>query len=165
MRWTELNAFTAVLRTHEGLEPTIATQFDSSPETLAHMERFAKVYKGLAPYRKMLVAEAAARGYPVVRALFLHFPNDPNTHNLRYQFLLGPDLMVAPTLEKGADTVEVYFPMASEWVELWNGTDAGKPGHWVRMSAPLSKPAVFIRKGSSSRAVIEEGLKSVGILT
>jgi sulfoquinovosidase len=49
MRWTELNAFTAVLRTHEGLEPSVATQFDASPETLAHMERFAKLLKAWRP--------------------------------------------------------------------------------------------------------------------
>ena len=165
MRWTELNAFTAVLRTHEGLEPSVATQFDASPETLAHMARFAKVYKGLAPYRKQLIAEAAARGYPVVRHLFLHFPDDPNTHSLRYQFLLGPDLMVAPVLDKGADAVEVYFPIGAEWADLWTRADAGKPGHWVRMPAPLSKPAVYTRKNSPSHAIIKEGLKSVGILT
>jgi sulfoquinovosidase len=165
MRWTELNAFTAVLRTHEGLEPAVATQFDASPETLTHLERFAKIYKGLAPYRKTLVAEAAAKGYPVVRHLFLHFPDDPNTHGLRYQFLLGPDLMVAPVLDKGAQSVEVYFPAGSEWVDLWTGADAGKPSHWLTMVAPLSRPAAFIRKGSPSRVVIEQGLRSVGVLT
>ena len=165
MRWTELNAFTAVLRTHEGLEPSVATQFDSTPETLAHMRRFAKIYTGLASYRKGLVAEAVARGYPVVRHLFLHYPDDANTHALRYQFLLGSDLMVAPVLNKGVEAVEVYFPVGSEWLDLWTGTDAGKPGHWVRMPAPVSKPAVFMRKGTPSRAVIEDGLKSAGILT
>jgi alpha-glucosidase len=165
MRWTELNAFTAVLRTHEGLEPAVAAQFDTSAETLAHMQRFAKVYKGLAPYRKRLVAEAAGHGYPVVRHLFLHYPDDPNTHAIRYQFLLGPDLMIAPVLDKGADTVDVYFPVGSDWVDLWTRADAGRAGQWVRMPAPLSKPAVFIRKGSPVRAEIENGLKNVGMLT
>ena len=72
--------------------------------------------------------------------------------------------MVAPVLDKGADTVEVYFPKGSEWVDLWTGADAGKASQWVKMPAPLSKPAVFIRKGSSSRGEIEGGLRSVGIL-
>jgi sulfoquinovosidase len=164
MRWTELNAFTVVLRTHEGLEPAVATQFDASPETLAHMERFAKVYKGLAPYRKTLVAEAAAKGHPVVRHLFLHFPDDRNTHALRYQFLLGPDLMVAPVLDKGADSVEVYFPAASEWVDLWTGADAGKAGTFSKMPAPLSKPAVFLRKGAPAAERIVASLKQLGVI-
>jgi alpha-glucosidase (family GH31 glycosyl hydrolase) len=164
MRWTELNAFTAVLRTHEGLDPAVAAQFDTNAATLAHTQRFGKVYKGLAPYRKRLVSEAARRGHPVVRHPFLHYPDDPNTHALRYQFLLGPDLMVAPVLDPGADTVEVYSPKDSDWLDLWTGADAGKAGQWLKMAAPLSKPAVFIRKGASSRGEIEGGLRSVGIL-
>jgi len=160
----ELNAFTAVLRTMEGLAPDLTPQFDFSPETLAHMARFAKVYKGLAPYRKKLVAEAATRGYPVVRHPFLHYPDDPNTHGLRYQFLLGRDLMVAPALDKGADSVEVYFPEGSEWTDLWTGADAGRAGDWVRMPAPLGKPAAFLRKSGAANAEIIAGLKGVGVL-
>jgi sulfoquinovosidase len=165
MRWTELNAFTAVLRTHEGLEPSVAAQFDANAETLAHMQRFASLYKGLAPYRKGLVAEAAARGYPVVRSLFLHYPDDANTHHIRYQFLLGPDLMVAPVLDKGNDKVEVYFPKGSAWVDLWTGADAGREGEWLTMPAPLAKPAVFLRKGSPAGAEIIDGLRRAGVLT
>ena len=164
MRWLELNAFTAVLRTHEGLAPGVAAQFDTNADTLAHTRRFASVYKGLAPYRKQLVAEAAQRGYPLVRHPFLHYPNDPNTHALRYQFLLGQDLMVAPVVDKGVASVEVYFPVGSDWVDLWSGADAGKAGEWVRMPAPLSKPAVFLRKGSPSIEIITGGLRSVGVL-
>ena len=164
MRWIELNAFTAVFRTHEGLDPAVSAQFDTNADTLAHMQRFGKVYKGLALYRKRLVVEAAHRGYPVVRHLFLHYPDDPNTFDLRYQFLLGADLMVAPVLDKGADSVEVYFPEGSEWVDLWTGAEAGKAGEWMRMPAPLSKPAVFLRKGSPSADDIIDGLRQVGVI-
>ncbi len=164
MRWVELNAFTSVLRTHEGLDPAISAQVDGDDELLAHFKRFATVYRGLAPYRKRLVEEAARHGHPVVRHPFLHFPNDPETYGLRYQFLLGPDLLVAPVLDRGAATVSVYFPQESEWVDLWTGKDAGREGAWQRMPAPLSAPAVFVRKGASSAAEIQAGLKAAGIL-
>jgi sulfoquinovosidase len=68
-------------------------------------------------------------------------------------------------LQRGAKAVDVYFPAGSEWLDLWTGADVGKPSHWVRMPAPLAKPAVFIRKGAPSATVIEDGLKSLGILT
>ncbi len=164
-RWVELAAFTAVFRTHQGLDPSIEAQFDTTPANMAHLARFAKVYKGLAAYRKGLVAEAPERGYPVVRHLFLHYPDDPNTHALRYQFLLGPDLLVAPVLDKGADTVDVYFPVGSVWTDLWTGVQAGETGDWNTMPAPLGKPAVFLRKGAASADQIVSGLKSVGVLT
>jgi alpha-glucosidase len=164
MRWTELNAFTAVLRTHEGLVPEISAQFDTSPELLTHTARFARVYKGLADYRKRHVAAAAGRGYPLTRHLFLHYPDDPNTHGLRYQYLLGPDLLIAPVVDKGATSVEVYFPEGAEWVDLWTGADAGTAGKWARMPAPLGRPAVFLCKGAEAADEIIGGLKSVHIL-
>ncbi|HVL19622.1 MAG TPA: alpha-glucosidase, partial [Amaricoccus sp.] len=164
MRWMELNAFTAVFRTHEGLDPAASAQFDSDPATLAHLKRFAGVYRGLAAYRKGLVADAAASGHPVVRHPFLHYPNDRSTTALRYQFLLGPDLLVAPVLDRGAETVDVYFPEGDTWTGLWSGAPAGKPGEWVPVPAPLGEPAVFLRDGSASRDAILAGLKDAGVL-
>ncbi len=164
MRWMELSAFTAVFRTHEGLDPAIAAQFDTNAATLAHTQRFARVYKGLAAYRKELVAEAAASGAPVARHLFLHYPQDANVKGLRYQFLLGPDLLVAPVLDRGAEAVEVYFPEGDAWVDLWTGASAGAPGEWVRMPAPLGKPAAFLRQGAPAGAAILSGLRAEGVL-
>jgi len=163
-RWMELGAFTVVFRTHEGLDPSIAAQFDSDPANTAHLLRFARIYKGLANYRKRLVAEASQRGFPVARHLFVHYPDDPNTHDLRYQYLFGPDLMVAPVLDKGADAVEVYFPVGDAWIDLWTGAEVGRPGEWVNVSAPLGRPGVFLRKGGTSAEEIVGGLKGVGIL-
>ncbi|WP_420146735.1 alpha-glucosidase, partial [Spirosoma sp.] len=114
-RWMELSAFTAVFRTHEGYDPKVAAQFNSSQANTEHLARFGKVYKGLATYRKQVVAEATLKGYPVARHLFLHYPDDHNTYALRYQYLLGRDLLVAPVLDKGATSVEVYFPVGDEW--------------------------------------------------
>jgi alpha-glucosidase len=163
-RWMELAAFTSVFRTHEGLDPDISAQFDSNPANTAHLNRFAKIYKALAPYRKRVVADAVSRGYPVTRHPFLHFPDDPNTHSIRYQYMLGPDLLFAPVLDKGAQSVDVYFPAGSYWVDLWSGTDAGAPGTWKRMPAPLSTPAVFLRKNAAANSEITGALKQAGVL-
>jgi len=164
MRWTEMSAFTAVLRTHEGLVPGISAQFDSSAELLAHTARFARVYKGLAAYRKRLGQAAAAQGHPLARHLFLHYPDDPNTYGLRYQYLLGPNLLVAPVVERGASTVGVYFPEGARWTDLWSGAEAGAAGGWETMPAPLGRPAVFLRQGAASGGMILDGLRRVGVL-
>ena len=110
MRWEELNAFTCLLRTHEGLLPLDSAQFDSDAETLSHFARMAKLYKALGFYRKALVDEAARTGHPVVRHPFLEFPEDPNTFDLRYQFLLGSELMVAPVLDISRRIQKDIFP-------------------------------------------------------
>ena len=163
-RWMEFAAFTAVFRTHEGLDTTIGAQVDSSPANMAHLARFAKVYKGLGAYRKALVAEAAQHGHPLARHLFLHYPDDPLTHELRFQFLLGRDLLVAPVVDKGADSVQVYFPKRDGWTNLWSGEEIAVSGAWKTVPAPLGKPAVFLRKDAASAGQILSGLKSVGVL-
>jgi alpha-glucosidase len=164
MRWMELSAFTPVFRTHEGLDPKVSAQFDTSPETLAHLARCGRIYRGLGAYRRALVAEAAAFGHPVVRHPFLHFPEDTSVRALRYEFLLGPDLLVAPVLDPGRGTVEVYFPEGSAWTDLWTGADAGAPGEWLAMPAPLGRTAAFVRKDGPAATTIRDGLRAEGLL-
>lgn len=163
MRWMELNAFTVIFRTHDGLIPGISAQVDTDKETLSHLARFGQVYKLLAPYRKTLVAQAAKVGYPVVRHLVLHYPDDPNVYNLRYQFMLGSDFLVAPVLDQGAKTVQLYLP-AGKWIHLWTGAKFNsEKGKWIQVTAPLGKPGVFFKEGAVFGEQLVTKLKALNI--
>jgi alpha-glucosidase len=164
MRWMELNAFTALFRTHEGLIPSISAQVNTDAETLSHLVKFGYVYKWLGPYRKGLVEQASRRGYPVVRHLFLHFPDDPVVYALRYQFMLGPELLIAPVLDKGATAVSVYLP-AGVWIHLWTGQDyAFNTGTWIQIAAPLGQPGVFFKKGAEAGEQLVTKLREANML-
>jgi alpha-glucosidase len=154
LRWIELGAFTTIFRTHEGNIPEVNHQVYSDEKTLEHFVRFAKIYAAWKPYRMALVREASEKGLPVVRHPFVHYPHDLGVLDLNYQFMVGPEIMVAPVLDPGTDTVEVYLP-AGGWVHLWTGTTYGSPGRGVRetIPAPIGEPAVFYKEGS------EEGIR------
>ena len=163
-RWMELAAFTAVFRTHEGSRPEDNRQIDSSPENLAFFTRFAKIYSALYEYRKKLILEAVQRGRPLVRHLFLHYPQDSVVRDLSYEeFLLGSDLLVAPVLDSGKEKVRVYFP-SGEWVHLWSGRVYNSKGQWEEVAAPLGEPAVFFKKGSIEGENIRKNFVSMGLL-
>ena len=151
MRWTELAAFTTVFRTHEGNRPEVNHQIYSDQETLRHFSRFAKVYAAWKPYRMELVKEASETGLPVVRHPFVHYPEDPEVLGLEYQFMVGPNLMVAPVLDRGEETVEVYFP-AGRWVHLWSDRKYGSldEGVYETVRAPIGEPAVFYEESSDA---------------
>lgn len=144
MRWTEMAAFQAVFRTHEGNRPDVNHQFHSDDETLLHFSRFARIYAALFPYRKTLFAQAEQHGWPVVRPLWFHYSDDPAVYGIRYEsFLLGRDILVAPVLDKGVTELTVYLP-AGQWIHLWTEKAfEGKRTHIVQ--APIGQPAVFIR--------------------
>jgi alpha-glucosidase (family GH31 glycosyl hydrolase) len=164
MRWTELAAFTVVFRTHEGNRPGVNHQIYSDEETLRHFSRFAKVYAAWEPYRTKLVEEAADNGLPVVRHPFIHYPDDPEVHGLEYQFMVGPDLMVAPVLNPGEEEVEVYLP-AGGWVHLWSGRSYGSSenGVYQAVRAPIGEPGVFYREGSEAGRHMREELGRRGL--
>jgi len=144
-RWYELGAFTPVMRTHEGNRPDDNLQIDSTPELLSGFARWSRVHAALAPWVRHLCNEATATGLPAQRALFLHYPDDRETFTIQDQYLYGADLMVAPVIEEGADTREVYLP-EGEWVHVWSGGRFG-PGR-LKIDAPIGSPPVFWREGS-----------------
>jgi sulfoquinovosidase len=148
-RWAELSAFTPVLRTHEGNRPADNHQLYDAPETMRHFAKMARLYVAWADYRRTLVEEAAESGLPVVRPLFLHYPDDENVLDLTEQFMVGPDLIVAPVLDPGKDAVSLYLP-AGRWLHLWSEEAYGDEaqGGWVRVPAPIGEPAVFYREGA-----------------
>ena len=151
VRWIELGAFTTVMRTHEGNIPEVNYQIYSDEETLRHFSRFAKVYAAWEPYRMELVKEAADSGLPVVRHPFINYPDDPEVYGLEYQFMVGTDFMVAPVLDPGEDTVEVYLPKG-RWVHVWTGEEYGSSerGVYETVRAPIGEPAVFYKEGSDA---------------
>ena len=165
MRWTELGAFTAVFRTHEGNRPELNHQFYSDAETMRHFGRLAKVYAAWAPYRRELVDEASRTGLPVVRHPFVHYPEDPEAHGLEYQFMVGSEFMVAPVLEPGERSVEIYLP-AGRWVHLWTGEIYGSTikGVWMNAEAPIGEPDVFYREGSDAGEDFGAELRREGLL-
>ncbi len=165
-RWMELNAFTTIYRTHEGNQPEANVQFFDDEEALNCFSRFARVHKAWGFYRKQLIEEAAQTGLPVVRPLFLHYPQDENAYTISYQqFLVGTDLMVAPVLDPGRDFVEVYFPEGA-WIHIWSGNSYGgiHPHSRETVSAPLGRPAVFYRSRSETGPRFMEELRREGLL-
>jgi alpha-glucosidase len=112
-----------------------------------------------------LVKEASEIGLPVVRHPYLHYPDDPEVLNLKYQFMVGPELMVAPVLDPGTDTVKVYLP-AGGWVHLWTGESYGSSdrGVYETVSAPIGEPVVFFKEDSAEGLDLREELRRGGLL-
>jgi alpha-glucosidase len=78
--------------------------------------------------------------------LLLEFPNDTLTYSIKDQFMLGPDLLVAPVITRGAVSRSVYFP-EGQWINIWTKEKVeGNSTHIV--SAPIGSPPVYIRQNS-----------------
>ncbi len=145
MRWAEHAAFTMVMRTHEGNMPEKNIQFDEDSELLDHFSKMSQIHFHLKPYLLHLSQEYQKDGLPPMRALHLHYPDNPETYSLKYEYLLGSDLLVAPVYKPEMSQWKVYLP-EDNWVHAWSGKEYIKG--WHEIDAPLGQPPLFYAKSS-----------------
>ncbi len=106
---------------------------------------YARIRYNLIPYLYHLVQIANDKGLPLMRPLFLHYPDDQSTYPIEDEYMLGDALLVAPFVHTGT-TREVYLP-TGEWIDFW--TDKTYFGRQtIKYTAPLNRIPVFV-KGSS----------------
>jgi len=152
LRWAELCAFTPLMRTHEGNRPDTNWQFDSDQETLRHLARMTQIYVSLKDYHLHTMEEYVKSGLPTLRHPYLHYEGDETLHALKYQYLYGRDLLVAPVLRRGRKSWRVYLP-DDRWIHLWSGREVAKG--WLTVASPLGCPPVFYRAGSRFKPLFE----------
>lgn len=153
LRWAEMNAFTPVMRTHEGNRPDTNFQYYDDEDCMQRLARLAEIHTALSPLLKALVKENAASGVPVQRPLFLHHEDDPRCYTEQFEYLLGEDVLVAPVWKAGQTEWPVYLP-EGDWIHLWTGKSFGKGEHTV--PAPLGSTPVFYRKDSRWAGLMAE---------
>ncbi len=100
----------------------------------------------LLPYTYTLAWEARATGMPLMRALWLHYPDDPIARDMGSEYLWGRDLLIAPVFEKGAVSRAVYLP-AGRWYDWWTN-DSVSGGTTIQRAVDLSIMPIYVRAGA-----------------
>ena len=164
-RWFEFAAFNPLFRSHGrtwhlrlpwgwnlGESGPLETNWRPNPDELhnAEVEPICKKYLELRyqllPYNYTLMREACDTGLPPMRALWLHYPNDPEAVKLGDEYLWGRDWLVAPVVEKGAKSRRVYLPEGA-WYDWWTGEKlAGK--RWIERPVDLATMPLYVRAGA-----------------
>ena len=98
----------------------------------------------LKPYVLEVMRQAHEEGLPVMRPLFLEFPEDRAAWSVDDAYLFGRDLLVAPVLVAGARARTVYLPGGASWTDAWTGETYGGGGT-VTVDAPLDRIPLFLR--------------------
>jgi alpha-glucosidase len=143
LRWAEMNAFSPLMRSHEGIRPDSNAQFDA-PQDIEGYARLSRIHAALKPYLQKLDRENHTRGVPVMRPLFFYYDGEED-RTQQYEYLLGRELLVAPVLTQGRKDWDVYLPQDG-WVHLWTGETYRGGRHTV--PAPVGEPPVFCRASS-----------------
>jgi len=100
----------------------------------------------LLPYLYSAVRESTINGLPVMRALWLHYPDDPQAVARGDEYLWGRDILVAPVVEQGATSRRVYLPRGI-WHDFWTG-ERHAGGREINRTVDLETMPLYVRAGS-----------------
>ena len=135
--------------------PSRTPWYDFSSQTIAISAKQSQAHHDLIPYVRSEIATANTTGVPVIRAMFVEFPNDPNpaVADMADQYMYGSNLLVAPVIQASATSRAVYLPAGTRWVNYNDKTTVYAGSQTISAAAPLDTVPVFAREG----AVIPHG--------
>jgi alpha-D-xyloside xylohydrolase len=157
VRWFQFGALSPLMRLHGFRDPgmPLGPEMTGGPnevwsygeEAGAVLEKYLRLRERLKPYVLRVMREAHEEGLPVMRPLFLEFPDDQATWSVDDSYLFGPDLLVAPVLTAGATARTAYLPAGAAWTDAWTG-ETYEGGRSVTVDAPLDRIPLFLRDGA-----------------
>jgi len=146
VRWVQNGIFHPRFTIHSWNEDDTVNEPWMYPDVLPIVRQSIEFRYRLIPYLYTLFFEAAQTGRPIIRPMVYHFPADPHCLTESFNFMLGPNLLVASVLKKGERTRSVYLPGAGWWCDFYTGQwYAG--GQTVKVEAPLDRIPLFVPAG------------------
>lgn len=116
------------------------------PRVEAICRKYLELRYRLLPYLYSAVHHCATTGMPIMRALWLHFSQDPKAVACADEYLWGSSLLVAPVVENGATTRQVYLPPC-DWYDFWTG-ERLQGGREIMRGVDLETIPLYVRAGS-----------------
>ena len=140
-RWTPFGMLTSHTRSH-GVPPTEPWEYGE--DFLSAFRLADEMRYKLMPYIYAQAKDCTERGLPMLRALFIEYPDDPGSWLVDDEYLFGTDMLVAPLFENVSKR-NVYLP-PGEWIDYQTGEiySAG----WHTIEAGNIPIVVLIREGA-----------------
>ncbi|MWA09274.1 alpha-xylosidase [Streptomyces sp. BA2] len=142
-RWLAFGLLSTHSRLHGNVSYRVPWAFGDEAVEVAR--KFTRLKHRLMPYLYGAAVEAHRTGVPVMRPMLLEFPDDPACRTLDRQYMLGPDLLVAPVFTAEGD-VEFYVPEGT-WTHLLTGDTVRGPA-WRRETHGFDSLPLYVRPGA-----------------
>jgi alpha-D-xyloside xylohydrolase len=141
-RWTPFGFLSSHTRSH-GTPPKEPWTY--SPAFLDEFRLSAEMRYKLMPYIYAQAKHSSENGLPMLRALFVEFPDDPGSWLIDDEYLFGSDILVAPLFQDSTYERDVYLPKG-KWINYQTG-EVYENG-WHHVQAGKIPAIILIRNGA-----------------
>jgi len=143
MRWTQFGVFSSHIRYHG----TSKREPYSYPAISEMIKRWFRLRYALIPYLLDQSKKITISGYPMIRALLFHYPQDKTVWHIDDEYCFGDDFLVAPVMNS-ENRRDVYLP-EDRWVNFFTGKETQGPCWLKDFECPLNEMPVWMRYGAS----------------
>jgi len=113
VRWTQFGVFTSHIRYHG----TSKREPYYYPNIASIVRKWWKLRYALLPYILQESKKTTSSGFPVIRALLMHYPNDKMVWHIDDQYSFGDNFLVAPVMNS-ENIRDIYLP-EGHWVNFF----------------------------------------------
>jgi alpha-glucosidase (family GH31 glycosyl hydrolase) len=110
------------------------------------IRKYAELRYQLMSYNYTLTWQARVSGMPMMRALWLHYPEDEKVRGIGNQYLWGKDMLIAPVFKKDATKRNVYLP-EGHWYDWWTN-ERKTGGETIIREVNLETMPIYVRAGA-----------------
>ena len=142
VRWTQFGVFSSHMRYHG----TCKREPWHYPNIAPIVKRWWKLRYALIPYIIEQAEQCTKTGWPMLRALLMHHPNDKQVWHIDDEYYFGSEFLVCPVIN-GTNKRDIYLPEGL-WVNFFTG-ERIEGGRWYyNVEVPLDQMPVFARPGA-----------------
>jgi alpha-D-xyloside xylohydrolase len=141
-RWLAFGMLSSHSRCH-GIAPKEPWNYGSAFED--KFRAIDELKYRLMPYVYAQAKDCSDHGLPMVRALFIEYPDDPGSWLVDDEYLFGSSILVAPLMHENATGRDVYLPPGS-WIDYQSGKAYG--GGWQHIEAGKLPVVMLVRDGT-----------------
>ncbi len=150
MRWMQFGTFTPMMRFHGTSTPREIYQFGSAGDGMGdydHILKYIKIRYRLLPYLYSTAWQVYKNDATFMQALPVAFGNDRQGYDVTDEYMFGEAFLVAPVVQDGVSSRDVYLPDGTTWTDFWTG-ESFDGGQTVNKRANLDILPLYVKAGS-----------------
>jgi alpha-glucosidase len=145
-RWFEVGALNPIYRDHTTKSTADQEPWVHGPEHEAIRRKYIELRYRLMPYLYTGIEESTRTGLPLMRPLFLEYPQAQEFYADNRDFLFGRDFFVAPVTTEMVDAEDISLP-PGEWYDFWtNAKHSSKEK--ISLHPKLDEMPLYVRAGA-----------------
>ena len=149
-RWTQFSTFTPMLRFHGTNTPREIWQFGEEGDNKGvydNLLKYIRLRYRLVPYLYSTAHQIVENGESFMNSLPFAFEHDAKGYDIKDEYMLGQSVLVAPVVNDGVSSRNVYLPAGQSWYDFWSGKRYGG-GQTVNRLTPMDIIPVYIKAGT-----------------